>query len=871
MSTEKGTKSETSNLTATKRKRSTLKGKFHRVYNRFRELRNRESHETLNTILTDMEEAYKDLEKGHACYYELLDPENETDLEEIERIDEDMDKLYSELCDCRSYVRQETEKSKNESKEKTQTVRVKKLDAPCFDGDIRSYPSFKRDYTAIMIPTYGQDPFALKKCLSGEALKTVQGVDYDFTEMMRRLDIKYGRPERIADSILCDIRKLKLIPDGDNLCFINSVETIERCYLDLKRMNLEREMNSATMISEIEKILPSLQKREWILQKQKHGLTDFGSLLKFLLDEKIAMEYMMSEIRSTQSQCQGPKARVHHTDIEPNSQECTSLSVQMQHNQNMLQKVVEGLAHITEIVSQGGLFPDSQRIHPQKPPQMRCWYHGSDTHDITECWHFARLDVNAKYDLLKRSGGCFICLRLGHIAKMCMNKTPCDHCNKMHHTLLHADNVQGSSNSILNKADTAKFEQNVILMVSEVSCKNDTLTTLWDPGSNISLITHSIAHKLNLPGQSVTLSVTKVGNTAEHLHTKEYVVPLCDQTGKIWQIRAYGIDEITANIAKVEISEVTQFFPKIKNSDIYRPYGKVHLLVGSDCCAILPVKVDNVGNLQLLQNQFGYCLRGSHEKLQISATSNQIQINHFTGFSSELNSVHVVDTETLQEKFDHFFDIESLGTYSTPRCGGCKCGNCGPGSGNFTLEEEKELHLIENGLSFDDKNKCWVISYPWKRNPNDLPNNIKSAVGRMKSTEQRIKKMGSEYTIQYQRQIEDMLDRQVARKLSFKEMHEHIGPIHYIPHHEVLKPESLSTPVRIVFNSSASYMGHVLNNYWAKGPKILNDLLSILLRFREGQIAIVGDIAKMYNSIHLTHADQHTHRFLWRDLPIIML
>ncbi|KAK3108518.1 hypothetical protein FSP39_009688 [Pinctada imbricata] len=259
-------------------------------------------------------------------------------------------------------------KSKNESKEKTQTVRVKKLDAPCFNEDIRSYPSFKRDYTAIMIPTYGQDPFALKKCLSGEALKTVQGVDYDFTEMMRRLDLKYGRPERIADSILCDIRKLKLIPYGDNLCFINSVETVERCYLDLKRMNLEREMNSATMISEIEKILPSLQKREWILQKQKHGLTDFGSLLIFLLDEKIAMEYMMSEIRSTQSQSQSPKARVHHTDIEPNSQECTSLSVQMQHNQNMLQKVVEGLAHITEIVSQGCLFPDSQRIHPQKLP-----------------------------------------------------------------------------------------------------------------------------------------------------------------------------------------------------------------------------------------------------------------------------------------------------------------------------------------------------------------------------------------------------------------------------------------------------------------------------------------------------------------------
>jgi uncharacterized protein YbbC (DUF1343 family) len=32
-------------------------------------------------------------------------------------------------------------------------------------------------------------------------------------------------------------------------------------------------------------------------------------------------------------------------------------------------------------------------------------------------------------------------------------------------------------------------------------------------------------------------------------------------------------------------------------------------------------------------------------------------------------------------------------------------------------------------------------------------------------------------------------------------MEEHKGPVQYIPHHEVLKPESNSTPVRIVKHS----------------------------------------------------------------------
>ena len=118
---------------------------------------------------------------------------------------------------------------------------------------MREFPSFKRDYECIMVPSYGSDPFALKKCLHGEALKIVQGVDNNYEEMWHRLQLKYGRPERLTDSILCDIQKLKVIADGDHVNFINSVEVIERCYLDLKRMKLEREMNTVTMVNEIEK------------------------------------------------------------------------------------------------------------------------------------------------------------------------------------------------------------------------------------------------------------------------------------------------------------------------------------------------------------------------------------------------------------------------------------------------------------------------------------------------------------------------------------------------------------------------------------------------------------------------------------------
>ena len=106
----------------------------------------------------------------------------------------------------------------------------------------------------------------------------------------------------------------------------------------------------------------------------------------------------------------------------------------------------------------------------------------------------------------------------------------------------------------------------------------------------------------------------------------------------------------------------------------------------------------------------------------------------------------------------------------------------------------------------------------------------------------------------------------MTRKLTEKELRNYKGPIHYISHHEVLKPDSKSTPVRIVFNSSANYMGHVLNECWAKGPDLLNNILAVLIRFREYEVAFIGDIKKMYHTVATKVLDQHTHRFLWRNM-----
>ena len=112
--------------------------------------------------------------------------------------------------------------------------------------------------------------------------------------------------------------------------------------------------------------------------------------------------------------------------------------------------------------------------------------------------------------------------------------------------------------------------------------------------------------------------------------------------------------------------------------------------------------------------------------------------------------------------------------------------------------------------------------------------------------------------------MDDMITRDAAREISNKELIIYDGAKFYIAHHAVFKPTSKSTPCRIVFNSSARHLGYSLNEHLAKGPSLLNNLLGILLRFREGRHAFIGDISKMFHSIDIGIQDQMTHLYVWR-------
>ena len=107
-----------------------------------------------------------------------------------------------------------------------------------------------------------------------------------------------------------------------------------------------------------------------------------------------------------------------------------------------------------------------------------------------------------------------------------------------------------------------------------------------------------------------------------------------------------------------------------------------------------------------------------------------------------------------------------------------------------------------------------------------------------------------------------MINRGVVSEISQNEVSAYRGPVNYITHHDVFKPGSLSTPVRLISNSSFKNGTTNLNNLTVKGSNTLADIFENLLRFRSYQVALIFDISKAYNSIRTGMVKHHLIR-LW--------
>ena len=148
----------------------------------------------------------------------------------------------------------------------------------------------------------------------------------------------------------------------------------------------------------------------------------------------------------------------------------------------------------------------------------------------------------------------------------------------------------------------------------------------------------------------------------------------------------------------------------------------------------------------------------------------------------------------------------------------------------MTRQESDELRLIENGIWIDPVAQESWFKYPYLKSPEVLGYNRAQVLAIENGVQQSlIKKNQLE---DYNEVIRDYLRRGIIRRLTQEEMDSWEGPVNYVPHHAVPKPDSLTTALRSVSNSSVKNNGTSLNEILPKGPNSLNPLLHTMTKLR---------------------------------------
>ncbi|XP_017889631.1 uncharacterized protein LOC108630706 [Ceratina calcarata] len=88
----------------------------------------------------------------------------------------------------------------------------------------------------------------------------------------------------------------------------------------------------------------------------------------------------------------------------------------------------------------------------------------------------------------------------------------------------------------------------------------------------------------------------------------------------------------------------------------------------------------------------------------------------------------------------------------------------------------------------------------------------------------------------------------------------------FLSHYPVIRQDSSTTRLRVVFNASMrTTNSSTLNDHLLVGPKLQADINAIILRWRSHRFVIAADIAKMFKQIWINPRDTHYQFIVWRE------
>ena len=183
-----------------------------------------------------------------------------------------------------------------------------------------------------------------------------------------------------------------------------------------------------------------------------------------------------------------------------------------------------------------------------------------------------------------------------------------------------------------------------------------------------------------------------------------------------------------------------------------------------------------------------------------------------------------------------------------------------------TAENVRASDMINNVLTLDEKEKRFHTKLLIRSEQlNKLINNYQNTLARFNAMERKIKN-NPEAKLVVQKEFQKFFDMKVLTEVNDEDPH--LGNYkHYLPWKVVEKPDSTSSPYRIVFDAGAS-TGQCklsLNDIILDTPNVLENLASIELNARWRKNIILSDIKKLYLQIKVDYQSSNLLRCLYRD------
>ena len=141
----------------------------------------------------------------------------------------------------------------------------------------------------------------------------------------------------------------------------------------------------------------------------------------------------------------------------------------------------------------------------------------------------------------------------------------------------------------------------------------------------------------------------------------------------------------------------------------------------------------------------------------------------------------------------------------------------------------------------------------------DFPNNRKIAELRLHNLKKRFKHDKKSHKV-YTNFMQDMINKGHAEVQDEKKCQQ--GKVWYIPHHAMFHP-SRPGKIRAVSDCSAEWHGISLNKSLTSGPDLTNQIIGVLIKFREEPVAVMADIETMFYQVFVAEKHRSLLSFLW--------